>query len=63
MHPSTTVVSHALFCRCIRDSDLKAVAQHCPDLEQIDILGTNSVKEDGVTRFVFLWEPLIGHSD
>ena len=38
--------------RKIDDKDLKALAECCPDLEQIDILGTNLVTEEGVTLLV-----------
>ncbi|XP_005104613.1 F-box/LRR-repeat protein 4 [Aplysia californica] len=34
--------------RTVQDSDLKSLALHCPNLEQIDVLGTREVTRNGV---------------
>ena len=36
--------------RSINDDHLIAVAKYCKDLEQLDILGTNSVSEIGASE-------------
>lgn len=37
-------------CRTVCDDDLNAISRNCPDLEQLDILGTRQVSEESVLR-------------
>ena len=38
-------------CRTVCDDDLNAISSNCPDLEQLDILGTRQVSEESVLRW------------
>ena len=47
------------FCLCtlyrsIDDACLDSIAKFCPDMEQLDILGTSGVSPEGVKRYVNL---------
>jgi len=41
-----------VLCRTICDTDLDAVANFCPLMEQLDILGTREVSPSAVQRYV-----------
>ena len=39
-----------LVCRSVSDSVIDALADNCPDIEQVDVLGTSLVHEDSIRR-------------
>jgi len=39
-----------LVCRSVSDSVIDALADNCPDIEQVDVLGTSLVHEDAIRR-------------
>ncbi|XP_071811417.1 F-box/LRR-repeat protein 4-like isoform X2 [Apostichopus japonicus] len=45
--------------RTTRDSDIEAIASHCNDLEQFDILGTNYVSPSSVERLLSRCQKLV----
>ena len=38
-------------CRNVDDACLESIAQFCPDMEQLDVLGTNRITPEGVERY------------
>lgn len=36
--------------RCINDDVLDALTDNCPDIEQVDVLGTGLIHSNSVTR-------------
>jgi hypothetical protein len=47
---SSKILSKFINCRTVCDDDLNAISRNCPDLEQLDILGTRQVSEESVLR-------------
>lgn len=45
----------------VNDADLYAIAQYCPDLRQLDVLGNSYLTPDGLVRYVvpFFASPFI----
>ena len=39
-----------LVCRSVSDSVIDSLAVNCPDIEQVDVLGTSLVHEDSIRR-------------
>ena len=37
--------------RNVDDACLESIAQFCPDMEQLDVLGTNRITPEGVERY------------
>jgi hypothetical protein len=47
-----TGVVCVLFRSSIDSQDIHAVAEHCPDIEQLDILGTSLVDQVAIRKWV-----------